>query len=336
MNYLKSVLTALKKKINITKVNHFSNIKYIMIKQNNEFSFKKIIFLLLSILIIVAACEKTIEKPMKIENYILTMLQIGEGVVSPSNGKHEFINNKHIEISAKPSQGWKFSHWNINTNSNDFSTISPINTIIMNENRKYIAVFVKLKSSKEMVEEIQKKLNKLGYNIDVDGSCGPETISTINKVEYSKKYDFKDGIDLEEYKSILLDIKLKEEFYKKNCPLEIKRLKSYIDSVGVFHICIVVKNITLKTVDGYEIKMTFTNRFGEACNYYTSNTNIFIGNSNQVIRPGNLTNGNNYWYIYGYDGITNVRTEITRAHYENGYVWKVNESNREILNFKVK
>ena len=72
--------------------------------------------------------------------HTLTMATVGQGSTSPSVGNHAYNEGQTVNISANPSNGWRFDHWEGDvTNANSAST-----SVTINSDKTVTAVFVQI------------------------------------------------------------------------------------------------------------------------------------------------------------------------------------------------
>jgi len=72
--------------------------------------------------------------------HTLTMASVGQGNTSPSIGNHNYNEGQRVNISASPSSGWRFDHWEGDVaNVNSAST-----TVTINSDKTVTAVFVQI------------------------------------------------------------------------------------------------------------------------------------------------------------------------------------------------
>ncbi len=72
--------------------------------------------------------------------HTLTMATVGQGSTSPSVGNHDYNEGQNVNISANPSNGWRFDHWEGDVaNANSAST-----SVTINSDKTVTAVFVQI------------------------------------------------------------------------------------------------------------------------------------------------------------------------------------------------
>ncbi|MDD4322992.1 MAG: CARDB domain-containing protein [Dehalococcoidales bacterium] len=72
--------------------------------------------------------------------HTLTMATVGQGSTSPSVGNHTYNEGQTVSISANPSNGWRFDHWEGDAaNPNSAST-----SVTINSDKTVTAVFVQI------------------------------------------------------------------------------------------------------------------------------------------------------------------------------------------------
>ncbi len=226
-----------------------------------------------------------------------------------------------VEVEAVPNINWEIYQWLSTpmsiTTSDQFISES---YFIIQSNSKISASFKPIE--KEMIKILQSEINTIGYTIQVDGIIGSETKSTLNKAFPNFEFDLDDGLDYMEYQRIIREIDQKRTDIENRCPLEFVSCKLKTDTVGVPYLYIRVKNISDKTIDAYIIQTYFYDRWGNPCNHYLKHTNVFTGNSNEIIDPNNLSPSNRYWYLHGYESITEIEAEVIKVHFQDGSIWE--------------
>lgn len=75
-----------------------------------------------------------------LQQHTLTMATVGQGSTSPSVGNHAYNEGQTVSISANPSNGWRFDHWEGDAaNPNSAST-----SVTINSDKTITAVFVQI------------------------------------------------------------------------------------------------------------------------------------------------------------------------------------------------
>lgn len=120
---------------------------------------------------------------------------------------------------------------------------------------------------------------------------------------------------------------LKQKEYDKSIqpPLQLISAKVTFNAIDNPEASAVVKNISNKTVDAYDIAFYCYNRYDEPVNHYLHNTNIYNGTSQNTIKPYETAGDGYVWTLYGHETTAKVKAVLMRVHMTDGSVWTPKE-----------
>lgn len=114
------------------------------------------------------------------------------------------------------------------------------------------------------------------------------------------------------------EIKAKEESRKS--PLELVDTYLKLNSISNPEVYLVVKYISNKTIDAYDVAFHCYDRYDEPVNHYLYN-NRFEAISQKTIKPGETFGYEYFWTLYGHENTTKVKAVLKRVHMTDDTVW---------------
>jgi len=84
---------------------------------------------------------------------------------------------------------------------------------------------------------------------------------------------------------------------------------------------VIVKNVSKKTVDAYDLGIYCFDRYGDPVNHYLYDTNRFGALSQNTIKPGQSFGSNSYWTLYGHENTAKIKVVLEKVHFTDGTTW---------------
>jgi len=119
-------------------------------------------------------------------------------------------------------------------------------------------------------------------------------------------------------------------FIKRGVPIYFVSAEVNFNSIGTPEANLVVKNISKKVIDAYEIKIYCYDRFDRPVRHYATNSNVSEGISQEKIGPNGI-NGSKIsedyyccgdtWTLYGHDTTTKIKVYLSKVHFTDGTRW---------------
>lgn len=123
------------------------------------------------------------------------------------------------------------------------------------------------------------------------------------------------------------DIKKAEEEKKRayeesiKPPLQLVKTWVGFNSIDNPEAYLVVKNISKKTIDAFNVGVYCFDRYDNPVNHYLYDTNKFGGISQDTIKPGQSHGYNNYWTLFGHENTSKIKVVLEKVHMTDGTEW---------------
>lgn len=175
--------------------------------------------------------------------------------------------------------------------------------------------------------------NEVGYISDLYFENNKEIKRIKEEIEVNKKLaelnkNKKEQIEAEKQR-VLEEKRKKLDEEKENKRFETaksSRSPAYFVAAGVTfneignpEATVYLKNISSNTIDAYTVGIYCYNRFGNAVNHYTYNTNRCGGLSQNTINPDDTDYS--IWTLYGHENTAKIKVVLEKVHFTNGKTW---------------
>lgn len=114
---------------------------------------------------------------------------------------------------------------------------------------------------------------------------------------------------------------------EKKPPLEPVTGNIVVNSANVRNIYCIWKNISDKTIDAYEVIILCYDSYNRPVWHYLYKSNRFTGQMQGLIKPGENSSASSYWYMHGFELLSNAKIKIKSVHFSDGSVWKPSPGN---------
>jgi len=159
-----------------------------------------------------------------------------------------------------------------------------------------------------------------GVSILIAFGSNPDKYKTTTQSQTSKQSEDQAGSVVNTGDKYREELARQVAEHKSPCPLDIIAGGVEVDSAGVSHAYVQVKNLSAKTVDAYDVEITCRDRTGNDVEHYLHHTNIFIGREQSTVKPGRKSRTADF-YLHGYQGCTVALTQVKSAWFTDGSSW---------------
>jgi len=129
--------------------------------------------------------ENTLSHLESLWGYHLDIGIEGSGTTYPGSGEHHFGEGEEVSVTAEPEDGWEFSHWSGDVNSNDEQI-----TLLMDDDKSITANFIEEETNLMEIDldSSDDGWNFISFNLDIDDTC-VESILENEDFGISGSYD---------------------------------------------------------------------------------------------------------------------------------------------------
>lgn len=121
------------------------------------------------------------------------------------------------------------------------------------------------------------------------------------------------------------------EIKKIPCPAVLSDARANIDVIGQPVIFVNLSNNTDKTIDGFKVRVTATNNFGEVIRGFGYGDDGMTLVGQMQIGPGASSGFGRYWTMHGFESGTKFHIVLTDIHFTDGTSWGSAQSEPETI-----